>query len=403
MRFEPADTCSTFVIETRIDRWLKSFMDADYYLFVESGNDWVRTDTVRKWAADKRVKGIIKQIAFTVQLDQSDKLRLLGNYSVYGPISVSWRVTSPLVAFRNANGLCEAVLAEVGRAAQEALSKMTLEGNAVNNAKAAKAIGDSLSRLFRTNYGVELRVTHCNLTSRLTDIAEEGDYQAAEQVVMLSLDEQQHNHDLRLRLIEEQQRIQLAASKVFALGNAQTMVDRGRWELMQEQINVILGPDADPLLAIAMMMGPDTYRTLLETRVDMQRTGMDYDLRSRELDVLQSAAEAKYRQGKILFGGSPYAPTIEASGGIGLEARLRASLPKLISLTQRASGADVEFILALPDLKIKAVTRDGRITTAKYGTNDPTATWSKQLPPPGSLEESLTQLTRDICRETGRC
>lgn len=407
MRFQPVDTCTKFVIEERIESFLKAFRDADYYLFVEDSNEWVPTETARKWMSDKRIKGIIKQTTFTVVIEETDKIRLVGNYSVYGPITVTWEVKSARRAFAKANGLCEAVLAEVGNAAQEALRTMSLEGNAVNNNQAAKAIDTALRRRFREHYGVELRVTRCNLTSQLTDIAEEGDYQAAEQMVQLSLDERRRHHELGLRLLEEQQRIQLAAAEVFALGNAQTMVERGQWELMQERIGAILGPSADPLLAMAMMMGPDAYNTLLETRVELQRINMDFDLQTRELDVLQDVAEAQYRRGQVTFGNTtPYVPALEAPGGReteAMKARLQRELPSLLSLAKQLHpDGRVEFLLTLPEMKISAMTRDGRITSAKYGTNSPIANWIS-IPDRDSLEESLIQLVRDISQGNSRC
>ncbi len=402
MRFEPIDTCSKFIIETRIDRWLKSFRDADYYLFVEDGNDWVQTESARKWAREKRVKGIIKATTFTVTLEQSDKIRLLGNYSAYGPITVNWRVTSARRAFNNANGLCEAVLAEVGHAAQSALSSMALEGNAVNNGQVTKAIGATLSRRFREKYGVELSVIRCNLTSQLTDIAEAGDYDYARQTVQLTLDERRRHHELGMRLLEEQQRIQLAAAEVFALGQAGTAVERGRWELMQDQIAAILGPNADPLLAMAMMMGPEAYGQVLETRVEAQRIGLDYDLQTQQIRVLQSVADAQYRRGQVAFvNTTPYVPALEpprppVPGSEGIEARLRSLLPELLQVTPRQVGDKVEYTLSLHNMKSAAATRDGRITGVKYGSNTPSATWSESLPDRGSLEESLAQLARDI-------
>lgn len=279
------------------------------------------------------LKGIIKQTAFSVVIEETDKIRLVGNYSVYGTVTVTWTVKSARRAFAQANGLCEAVLAEVGNAAQEVLRTMSLESNAVNNNLAAKAIDSKLGRRFREHYGLELRVTRCNLTSRLTDIAEQGDYQAAEQMVQLSLDERRRHHDLGMRLIEEQQRIQLAAAEVFALGNAQTMVERGQWELMQEKMSAILGPNADPLLAMAMMMGPDAYNKLLETRVEMQRINMDFDLKTRELKVLEDVAAAQYRRGQVTFGNTtPYVPSLEAPDGReteAMKARLQRELPSL--------------------------------------------------------------------------
>jgi hypothetical protein len=335
MRFEPLNTCDQFVIEERIESFLKAFRDADYYLFVEDGNEWVQTETARKWMSDKRIKGIIKQTTFTIIIEETDKIRLIKNYSVYGPITVTWRVTSARRAFANANGLCEAVLAEVGNAAQEALRTMSLEGNTVNNSQATKTIDSTLRRRFREHYGVELRVTRCNLTSRLTDIAEKGDYQAAEQMVQLSLDERRRHHELGMRLLEEQQRIQLAAAEVVALGNAQTIVERGQWELMQERISVILGPNADPLLAMAMMMGPDAYNKLLETRVELQRINMNFDLQTRELDVLQDVAAAQYRRGQISFGNTtPYVPSLEAPRKDEAALRLDVAIPEEVTVDE---------------------------------------------------------------------
>lgn len=406
MRFEPADTCTKFVIEERIESFLKAFRDADYYLFVEDGNEWVQTETARKWMSDKRIKGIIKQTTFTVVIEETDKIRLVGNYSVYGPITVTWQVKSARRAFAKANGLCEAVLAEVGNAAQEALRTMSLEDNAVNNSQAAKAIDSTLRRQFRERYSVELRVTLCNLSSRLTDIAEKEDYQAAEQMVQLSLDERRRHHELGLRLLEEQQRIQLAAAEVVALGNAQTIVERGQWELMQEKISTILGPNADPLLAMAMMMGPDAYNKLLESRVELQRINMDFDLKTRELKVLEDVAAAQYRRGQISFGNTtPYVPALEASGEReteAMKARLQRELPSLSSLIKQPHpDGRVEFLLTLPEMKISAMTSDGRITGVKYGTNSPSAIWGT-IPNRGSLEEALVQLVRDISQRNSR-
>lgn len=402
MRFEPADTYNKFVIETRIEKWLQAFRDADYYLFVEDGNDWVQTESARKLAREKRVKGIIKATTFTIMLEQSDKIRPLGNHSAYGPITVRWRVTSARRAFGNAHGLCEAVLAEVGQATQTALSGMALEGNAINNDQVARTISATLSRRFREQYGVELTVIRCNLTSKLADIAEEGDYDYAQQTVQLTLDERRRHHELGLRLLEEQQRIQLAAARVFALGNAQTMVERSQWDLMKEKMDFILGPNADPLLAMAMMMGEDAYIKLLETRVDAQLIGLGYDLRAKEIQVLQGVAEAQFRRGQISFANTtPYVPALEppspsASGSESLEARLRGLLPELHQLTTRQDGDKVAYTLSLPDRKIEATTRNGCITMVKYGTNNPQAVWLESLPDLGSLEESLAQLAREI-------
>lgn len=424
MQFKNEEELNRLVIDETVEGFRARFRDADYYLFLEKKNDWEQVPQVQNIAWGKqRVKGIRRNTEFTLSVAESDNIRLDNNHPVYGTVGITWKVTLPRKAIETSGSISTALLNHISEALARIVHKYAINNFAANQESIKMALESQVQRKFRSDYGVEVKISKLNLSHRIQEIVVQTDTAMAgqqgrhllekrEQDHTLSLSDQRRRQELLLSGLEQRQQIQLDAERILATGNAHVGVEQTQWRLLQEKIQAVLGPQADPILAIGIMMGENVVRDLINARATAQQYMLEYQLKDKELDILNTYARSRLRSNQPVLDsylprsmGTSSALNPSSTSGLLLPesgetvARIQQALPSECKVTARPenSGTVYRVEYSAPNqLVIELLFVGGQIKKASYGTTGPNKKWGGPLPDSGDIIQVATQVVRNI-------